>query len=64
MKERPELRDVPVIMFSSLINEQIALKCDEVRADAYITKPQFNQLVDLLDRFALEPASGGSGADA
>jgi len=48
-------RELPVIMFSSLINEQIAHKCDDVGADACITKPQFTELVALLDRFTVVP---------
>lgn len=51
VKSDPELKDLPVIIFSSLINEQIARKCEDVSADAYITKPQFRELVGLLDRF-------------
>ncbi|PIE75936.1 chemotaxis protein CheV, partial [bacterium DOLJORAL78_65_58] len=53
IKENLMMKDVPVIMFSSLINEQIARKCRDVGADAYITKPQFTMLVDLLDEHAL-----------
>lgn len=47
------VKEVPFIIFSSLINEQIAQKCNEVGADVYISKPQFAQLVDLLDRYCL-----------
>ncbi len=54
LKETLDIKDVPVIMFSSLINEQIARKCDDVGADAYITKPQFTELVSLLDKFVLK----------
>ncbi len=49
IKDDPILQQLPVVMFSSLINEQIARKCDEVKADAYITKPQFAELLVLLD---------------
>jgi len=49
IKQKRGLDALPVIMFSSLINEQIAAKCEAVGADAYISKPQFTQLVDLLD---------------
>ncbi|MBF0169995.1 MAG: chemotaxis protein CheV [Nitrospinae bacterium] len=45
---------VKVIIFSSLINEQMAIKCREVGADAYITKPKAKTLVALIDRFTLE----------
>ena len=42
---------IPVIMFSSLINEQMRHKCDTVGADASITKPQITGLVEMLDNF-------------
>jgi len=54
IKENLGIKDLPVIMFSSLINEQIARKCEDVGSDAYITKPQFRELVQLLDEFALK----------
>ncbi len=44
------LAGVPVILFSSLINEQIAMKCESVGADAYVSKPRFNELLELVDR--------------
>jgi len=42
--------DLPVIVFSSLINDQITRKCEAVAADATISKPQFGELISLLDR--------------
>ncbi len=45
------LSDIPVIMFSSLINEQMRHKCDSVGANASITKPQIAGLVKMLDEF-------------
>ncbi len=47
------MQSTPVIMFSSLINEQMAAKCDSVGADAHINKPQIQELVSLIDRFCL-----------
>lgn len=47
------LKQVPVIMFSSLINEQMALKCTQVGADKFITKPQIHKLVRLADEFCI-----------
>ncbi len=41
---------IPVVVFSSMINEQMAHKCREVGADAFITKPKSTELVDLIDR--------------
>lgn len=44
---------VPVIIFSSMINEQMAIKCREVGADAFITKPKSAELVEIIDRHFL-----------
>jgi len=41
---------IPVIIFSSMINEQMAVKCREVGADAFITKPKSSELVEIIDR--------------
>lgn len=49
VKNEPGLGAVPVILFSSLINEQIALKCEAVGADAYLSKPRFSELVAVID---------------
>ncbi len=50
--------DTPIIMFSSMINEQMAIKCQEVGATDYLSKPQFGELVAYLDRHCLqEPAT-------
>ncbi|MEF2146434.1 MAG: chemotaxis protein [Desulfovibrionaceae bacterium] len=49
LKESQDFGKLPVIIFSSLINEQMTVKCREVGADAFITKPQMARLVGLLD---------------
>jgi len=51
IKDDPLLRDIKVIMFSSLINDQMAAKCDQVGADGYATKPQIPYLVEMMDNF-------------
>jgi len=52
---------IPVIMFSSLINEQMARKCEAVGADAFVTKPETEALIDLMDRHCFpEQFSEGS----
>jgi two-component system chemotaxis response regulator CheV len=51
VKEDPVLKDVIVVLFSSLINEQMARKCDSVGADGYATKPEIPKLVDMMDGF-------------
>ncbi len=41
--------DVPVVIFSSLINEAMEQKCREVGADANLNKPRLDQLVEVMD---------------
>jgi len=44
------LTSVPVIIFSSLITEQMALKCEKMGADGYTTKPSMDHLIELIDK--------------
>lgn len=48
---------IPVFIFSSLINEQMKYKCEDVGADATITKPEIGNLVGLVDRHCLRPST-------
>jgi two-component system chemotaxis response regulator CheV len=50
IKQDLQLDEVPVVLFSSLIDEQMAIKCREVGAAAYTCKPKINELIALLDR--------------
>ncbi len=50
IKKELQLDAVPVVLFSSLINEQMAFKCREVGADAFLTKPRVDELVGVMDR--------------
>ncbi len=45
------LHDIHVIMFSSLINKQMIAKCKSIGADNYVTKPEVNKLIHILDEF-------------
>jgi len=56
IKQTPELRDIYVVMFSSLINKQMIAKCEKVKADNYITKPETNKLIGILDQRCGTPA--------
>lgn len=49
-----------VIVYSSLINKEMAIKCTSVGADAQLAKPDVEQIVTLIDRLCLnaEPVSG------
>jgi two-component system, chemotaxis family, chemotaxis protein CheV len=45
---------IPVVLFSSLINEQMARKCESVGADDYVSKPEIEKLIAILDRHCLD----------
>ncbi|MBF0239516.1 MAG: chemotaxis protein CheV [SAR324 cluster bacterium] len=51
MKSTPRLQKIPVIMFSSLINDSTIHKCMEVGADAQTAKPGVDELIILMDDF-------------
>ncbi|MBC2605070.1 chemotaxis protein CheV [Pelagicoccus albus] len=42
--------DTPLIVFSSLINDQMIAKCKAVGANGWGTKPKVNLIVDIIDR--------------
>lgn len=49
IKDDARLRHLPVIIFSSLIDEQMRIKGKELGADEQIAKPEIGHLVGLLD---------------
>ncbi len=51
------LKEIPVVFFSSLINEQMKIKCQEVGGDAQITKPEIGGLVSIVDNLCLNRES-------
>ncbi len=53
IREEMGLKKLRVIMFSSLITEQMAAKCEQVGADGSISKPQIPELVALVDKLCL-----------
>jgi len=54
IKTDPVLGKLPVVIFSSLINEQMYKKGEAIGADAQLTKPEIGQLVEAIDRLILE----------
>ncbi|MFZ5965643.1 MAG: chemotaxis protein [Bacillota bacterium] len=51
VKEDKILQKLPVIIFSSLITDELFHKGDSVGADAQMSKPQVGKLVELIDSF-------------
>ncbi|MCR5208864.1 MAG: chemotaxis protein [Lachnospiraceae bacterium] len=50
IKEDDELKDIPVIIFSSLINTEMRRKGEQLGADAQLTKPEIGNLVRTIDQ--------------
>lgn len=48
IKDDPVLKSIPVILFSSLIDEQMIHKCKAVGADAQFSKPQIAELIKMV----------------
>lgn len=49
IKETKFIRDIPVVIFSSLITEALRHKGESVGADAQLSKPEIAGLIDILD---------------
>lgn len=50
IKEDPLLKELPVVIFSSLINEEMKRKGESLGAFAQITKPEIEQLIGIVDK--------------
>jgi two-component system chemotaxis response regulator CheV len=50
IREDRTLGKLPVIIFSSLINEEMRRKGEGLGADGQISKPEIGQLIDLVDK--------------
>lgn len=51
IKSDKNLKSLPVIIFSSLINDEMKIKGDRLGANAQISKPEINKLVSHIDNF-------------
>ncbi len=49
VRENERLHEVPFVLFSSLINEEMRLKGESLGASGQISKPEINQLIGILD---------------
>jgi two-component system, chemotaxis family, chemotaxis protein CheV len=58
VREDSVLKNVPVVLFSSLINEEMRRKGKELGANGQISKPEINQLIDLLDQLVFNSNTG------
>lgn len=54
VKTDSELQKIPVIIFSSLINEEMRRKGEQLGADAQLSKPEIGSLVEEIDKLILK----------
>ena len=50
VKEHKVLNRLPVIIFSSLITDELRHKGDSVKADAQLSKPEIEELIGVIDK--------------
>lgn len=50
IKSDNELKNIPVVIFSSLVNEEMRRKGEQLGADAQLTKPEIGNLVEAIDK--------------
>ena len=50
VKSDDAMKSIPLIIFSSLVNEEMKRKGEQLGADAQLTKPELGQLVDAIDK--------------
>lgn len=49
VKTDDETKDIPIIIFSSLVNEEMMRKGEALGADAQLSKPEIGKLVSIVD---------------
>ncbi len=49
VKTDPDLKKIPVVLFSSIINDEMRIKGKEIGADYQISKPEIGKLVGIID---------------
>lgn len=50
VKSDDDMKSIPLIIFSSLVNEEMKRKGEQLGADAQLTKPELGQLVEAIDK--------------
>ena len=54
IKTDDKLKNIPVVIFSSLVNEEMRIKGEALGADAQLSKPEIGNLVLLIDKLISE----------
>lgn len=53
IKSNDKTKEIPVIIFSSLINDEMRIKGEELGANAQLTKPEIGNLIQTVDKLVL-----------
>jgi two-component system chemotaxis response regulator CheV len=55
LKDAAIEKEIPsVVVYSSLVNQEMAQKCKSVGADAQISKPHGHEIIDVIDKLCFE----------
>lgn len=54
IKEDDETKEIPVVIFSSLVNDEMKKKGEALGADAQLSKPEIGNLVHMLDNLLIK----------
>ena len=54
IKEEDETKEIPVVMVSSLVNDEMRAKGEQLGVDAQLSKPEIVKLVEVLDGLLLK----------
>lgn len=54
LKENSDTNHIPIIIFSSLVNDEMRRKGEQLGADGQLSKPEIGELVNLIDGFLLK----------
>jgi len=54
VKEDDATSDIPIVIFSSLVNEEMKRKGEALGADAQLSKPEIANLVKIIDQLVLD----------
>ncbi len=55
VKEDEETQDIPIIIFSSLVNDEMRRKGESLGANAQLSKPEIGNLVRVIDELVAQP---------
>lgn len=53
IKQNDQTKDIPVVIFSSLINNEMRIKGEALGADAQLSKPEIGNLIHVVDGLVL-----------